>query len=522
MGVSSTGVRLGIRLQLLLALGSLLVLAFVPLFFAVASLTRATMGQVRESNARALGRAIAGHVTEARATRGDDGLLPLLEAQLGEDGVAAIGVYDSAGRLIVHAGEGAAAEALPASMALNAEEVRPVQTARGGALLIVVPDQANAAGGARRGAVAALLRTDPSTVPSAPLVRLVALYTGVVALALLVFAYISMTRLVVRPVVELSDAARRVADGARRLEVPASGGRELMELAESLQLMTERLRADEEALRGKIAEIERATAELKSAQERLVRSERLASVGRLAAGLAHEIGNPIAAILGFQELLLEGGLDPREERDFLERMKRETERVHHVLRDMLDFARPQSLAPSSAGGAGAPGAAIPHAAGIVSESIADVVALMAPQKSWKGVALVQEVAPDLPPVALAHAQLVQVLLNLLLNAADAVPGEGGRVTIRAMIAERIGDSPRGAAERGVRIEVEDNGPGIAPEIQGRLFEPFATTKEVGKGTGLGLAVCRGLLEAVGGTITAERGEQGGARFVLELPAAVAP
>jgi signal transduction histidine kinase len=189
---------------------------------------------------------------------------------------------------------------------------------------------------------------------------------------------------------------------------------------------------------------------------------------------------------------------------------------------MLDFARPQSLAPSSAGGAGAAGAAgaaIAHAAGIVSESIADVVALMAPQKSWKGVALVQEVAPDLPPVALAHAQLVQVLLNLLLNAADAVPGEGGRVTIRAINAERIDGSPRGAAARGVRIEVEDNGPGIAPEIQGRLFEPFATTKEVGKGTGLGLAVCRGLLEAVGGTITAERGEEGGARFVLELPAA---
>lgn len=514
MGVSSTGVRLGIRLQLLLALGSLLVLAFVPLFFAVASLTRATMGQVRESNARALGRAIAGHVTEARATRGDDALLPLLEAQLGDDGVAAIGVYDGAGRLIVHAGEGAAAEALPASMAPNAEEVRPVQTARGGALLIVVPNQdvAHAAGGARRGAVAALLRTDPSTVPSAPLVRLVALYTGVVALALLVFAYFSMTRLVVRPVVELSGAARRVADGARRLEVPASGGRELMDLAESLQLMTERLRADEEALRGKIAEIERATAELKSAQERLVRSERLASVGRLAAGLAHEIGNPIAAILGFQELLLEGGLDPREERDFLERMKRETERVHHVLRDMLDFARPQSIEPGIAGGATA------HAPGVVSESVADVVALMAPQKSWKGVALVMDVASDLPPVALAHAQLVQVLLNLLLNAADAVPAEGGRVTIRAMIAEPMDDSPRGAA-RGVRIEVEDNGPGIAPEIQGRLFEPFATTKEVGKGTGLGLAVCRGLLEAVGGTITAERGEEGGARFVLELPAA---
>jgi signal transduction histidine kinase len=276
-----------------------------------------------------------------------------------------------------------------------------------------------------------------------------------------------------------------------------------MDLAKSLQLMTERLRADEEALRGKIAEIERATADLKSAQEQLVRSERLASVGRLAAGLAHEIGNPIAAILGFQELLLEGGLDEHEARDFLERMRRETERIHHVLRSMLDFARPQSLAPS---------APAPQPAGLVSEAIADVVTLMAPQKSWKGVELVQDVAADLPPVALAHPQIVQVLLNLLLNAADAVPTTGGRVTVRAT--EGV-SGPR----RGVRIEVEDNGPGISAAIQGKLFEPFATTKEVGKGTGLGLAVCRGLVEAVGGTITAERGAEGGARFVLELPAA---
>ncbi|WP_437812118.1 ATP-binding protein [Sorangium sp. So ce1078] len=505
--------RLGIRLQLLFALGALLVLAFVPLFFAVASLTRATMGGVRASSARAIGRAIAGHVAAARASRSAPELSLLLEAQLGPDGASAIGVYDAAGALVDRAGEPEVAAALPASVEAGAEVLRAARTARGGAILVIVPEHAreaaarpldaletSAARPPQVGSVAVLVPTDPSTVPAAPLVRIVALYTGVVALALLVFAYIAMTRLVVRPIDALSQAARRVAGGARDLEVPGDGARELGELGASLALMTGRLRADEESLRAKIAEIERYAADLKSAQERLVRSERLASVGRLAAGLAHEIGNPIAAILGFQELLLAGGLTPDEEREFVERMKRETERIHKILRDLLDFARP------AAGGAGQAGE---EPSGSVAEGIEDVVSLVAPQKAFRAVELVRDVAPDVPPVPLSHGRLVQVLLNLLLNAADAVPRAGGRVVVRAS---------RGAGG-GARIEVEDNGPGIAEAVRETLFEPFITTKEVGEGTGLGLAVCRGLVEAAGGSIGVERGAEGGARFVVLLPGA---
>ena len=500
--------RLGIRLQLLLALGSLLVLAFVPLFFAVAALTRATMAGVRESSARALGRAVAGHVAAARATRSPDEIGALLEAQLGRDGVGAIGVYDAAGALTARAGEPDSAAALPVALQAGAEALSAVRTGRGEALLVAVPS--DGLGPVVAGSVAVLVRTDPSTVPTAPLVRLVALYTGVVALALLVFTYFAMTRLVVQPIDRLSRAAERVAGGARRLDAPRGGARELAELGESLAQMTGRLRADEESLRNKIAEIERYAADLKRAQERLIRSERLASVGRLAAGLAHEIGNPIAAILGFQELLRAGGLEPAEERDFLQRMQRETERIHRILRDLLDFARP---AARDAGGADQA-----EAAGSIPEAIRDVLALVAPQKVFRGIELVTEIAPGVPLVPLSHERLVQVLLNLLLNAADAAGGEapggeaaappGTRVVVRAARDEGAG----------ARIEVEENGPGIAPEIRGALFEPFATTKEVGKGTGLGLAVCRGLVEAVGGTIAVEDGSARGARFVLHLPA----
>ncbi|WP_438006566.1 HAMP domain-containing sensor histidine kinase [Sorangium sp. So ce321] len=509
--------RLGIRLQLLFALGALLMLAFVPLFFAVASLTRATMGGVRASSARAIGRAIAGHVAAARVNRSAPELALLLDAQLGPDGASAIGVYDAAGALVDRAGEPEVTAALPASVEAGAEVLRSARTARGGAILVIVPEHAGApsttpragappttprAGAAQVGSVAVLVQTDPSTVPAAPLVRIVALYTGVMALGLLVFAYIAMTRLVVRPVDALSRAAHRVAGGARDLEVPQAGARELAELGASLALMTGRLRADEESLRAKIAEVERYAADLKSAQERLVRSERLASVGRLSAGLAHEIGNPIAAILGLQELLLAGGLTPAEERDFVERMKRETERIHRILRDLLDFARPAAGGPGEAGEAGE------EPSGAVADAVDDVVSLVAPQRAFRGVDLARDVAPDVPPVPLSHGRLVQVLLNLLLNAADAVPRAGGRVALRAS---------RGA-DGAARIEVEDNGPGIAEAVRDTLFEPFITTKQVGEGTGLGLAVCRGLVEAAGGSIGVERGEGGGARFVVLLPA----
>lgn len=486
--------RLGLRLQLLLALGALLVLAFVPLFIAVASLARATMQGVRESSAKALGRSVATLVLEAKETRRPDELTPLLEAQLGLGGVAAIGVY-SRGKRVLWAGEETAASALPERTGID-ERSQTIATAEGTALLVLVPD-------ARRGegeAVAVVLRTDPTTVPVGPLVRLVALYTGLVGLALLVFAYFAMTRLVVRPVLALSMEAARVAEGGRSLAIPTTGARELSELGASLARMTTALRAEEAALRDKVTALEKARRELENAQESLVRSERLASVGRLSAGLAHEIGNPLSAVLGFQELMLSGGLDPEEERDFLVRMKRETERITKILRDLLDFARPAAMGPTSD----------VRGRASVAEVASDVVALVKPQKPFRDVALELRIEPGLPGVALAHERLVQVLLNLLMNAADALPEERGQVLLEATR----------AGEGRVCIAVEDDGPGVAEAVREHLFEPFVTTKDVGKGTGLGLAVCRGLVEAAGGSIRlAEKGSLGGARFVLDLPAA---
>jgi two-component system, NtrC family, sensor kinase len=341
-----------------------------------------------------------------------------------------------------------------------------------------------------------VLRIDDQAARAAPLVRLVGLYTTLVGLALLVIAYFALTRLIVRPLDQLARAAERVAGGARRLVVPKTSVRELQDLGASFGIMTERLLQEEDKLRTQIDEVERATERLQQAQDRLVRSERLASVGRLAAGLAHEIGNPISALIGLEDLVLAGGLSPEEERDFLMRMRKETERIHGILRDLLQFARPAAER--------LPGATEPEP-GDVETAARDTAALVAPQRSLKEVSLELDVAPGLPAVSLGHEALMQVILNLVLNAADAV-GAGGKIRIDAAL--------NGAC---VRLSVEDDGPGVDPRVQARLFEPFVTTKEIGKGTGLGLAVCRGLVEAAGGSITLDRDYTSGARFVVELP-----
>jgi hypothetical protein len=204
-GVSSLSVevKLGIRAQLLMAMAALLVLAFAPLFFAISSLARASFTQSWDRSARSLGRAIAGHVSEARKVRPEHELRSLLEAQLGED-VGAIALYDPAGALSLGVGVGG----LPDAVEPAREVVRHTTSERGIAMVVVIPSE--------HGAVAALLHTDPSAVRVAPLVQLVALYIGLLGLALLVFSYFVLTRIVVTPVEGLGVAGTYPTNITRR------------------------------------------------------------------------------------------------------------------------------------------------------------------------------------------------------------------------------------------------------------------------------------------------------------------
>jgi two-component system NtrC family sensor kinase len=476
----------------LVLLGGLLLVAFIPLYFAVATYTSLALRQIRAGEARALGRAVGGHVLEAKRHRTPDELSTLVNAELGAVELLALGVYDREGRAMVERGRRDALLGMGSRMVAARDSAQEISLGNARALRVVLPSDEG-------GGVVVVLGIDEEAAQTAPLLRLLGLYTGLVGLALLVLSYFALTRLIVRPVDQLTRAAERVAGGARRWIGPTTSVRELSELGRSLGTMTEKLIRDEEALRRKIFEVEAATFRLKEAQHRLVGSERLASVGRLAAGLAHEIGNPISALMGMQDLLLEGGLSESEQRDFVERMRRETERIHRILRDLLQFARP-----------GARSSSEPVEPGDVSAAISDTATLVAPQKALKEVEIQLDIEQDLPLVPLSREQLVQILLNLVLNAADAVGG-GGQIAVRAR-----------ATGGQVELTVEDDGPGVPKAIRDRLFEPFATTKEVGRGTGLGLAVCRGLVEAAGGTIALDEQHTAGAKFVILLPAIAAP
>lgn len=483
---------LGLRVQILLALAGVMLVAYVPLFFAVAEVARATSLAYREDAARSLGRAVAAHVADVRESS-TASLDRTIASHVGDGGAIAVVVFGSTGERLASGGPPHELRMVTAPPRPYGEAVRRVLSTSGRALDIVVPTVT----AEHEGAVVVRVRTEDDPARTAQVVRGIALYMTVFALALLVFAYIALTRAIVRPIEKLASSADRVASGALDLDVPTAGAHEIAELGSSVREMAARLLSEEKALRSKVDELTATTKRLGETREQLAGSERMASVGKLAAGVAHEIGNPIAAIMGMHDLIDDDETSDEVRADFLRRMRKETERIHVVVRDLLDYARPEDELPRSAR----------FAVAGVSEIINDALGLVQPQKDFKSILTRLEVDDDLD-VALGPQRLTQVLLNLLLNAGAAL---AARPDDRRIIVRAKKDGAK------VRIEIEDNGPGVPSDIVPKIFDPFVTTKDVGAGTGLGLAVCRGIIEGAKGRIFVDRSYADGARFVVELP-----
>jgi C4-dicarboxylate-specific signal transduction histidine kinase len=349
-----------------------------------------------------------------------------------------------------------------------------------------------------RGRVGVSLWTSSPSGPelrTSPRVLVVAFATTGVLVVLL--ALLALTRLIVLPVASLTATAEQLEAGQLEARVPIAGAREVAQLGLSFNRMAKELSRERLRLAEKVTDLERMTAALRATQEQVVRSEKLASVGRLSAGLAHEIGNPLAAILGLVELLKGGGLSAAEAHDFLERVQRETERIHRILRELLDFARQR------------PSVSHQTESADLARVVRETERLLRPQSDARQVRIDVQAAPDLPRVAGSEHELSQVVLNLLLNATDAIAGAG---TIAVALS---------ATETHVVLTVTDSGPGIASDVLPRLFEPFVTTKPEGKGTGLGLAVCQGVVARLGGSIEGKNAPDGGAVFRVQLPHAAA-
>ncbi len=321
-------------------------------------------------------------------------------------------------------------------------------------------------------------------------------YLGLTAATVLLLTYVLLTYFIVRPIDRLRLGAERLAAGRLRTEVPVQGAAEVARLAATFNEMAAQLRADRASLQQRLEELERTTAELGATQDQLIRSARLAAVGRLSAGVAHEIGNPLAAIRGLLDLLTMGDLDPGEQKEFIARIQGETERIHHTIRDLLDFSRSDSEQVARIEGSAD-----------IAEVVDDTVKLVDRQARFRDIELALALDDGLPRVRGDRERLRQLLLNLLFNAADALDGKG-RIAIRAT---NGGDA--------VLLRIEDDGPGIDPVIVDQVFDPFVTTKAAGHGTGLGLAVCHTIVERLGGTIEAGNRAEGGATFEVSLPAA---
>lgn len=329
--------------------------------------------------------------------------------------------------------------------------------------------------GAVRVAIAAAEPTHVVLRRSGLLLMMLAIADALLVLGLGLFV---LTQLVVRPLAQLRRATALMSAGDWEPRIAEEGPKEIAALAAAFNQMT---------------------ASLSVQREQIIRSEKLASVGQLAAGVAHEIGNPLAAILGYVDILRsdaagQGELSAAERQDALARVKAETQRIHRIIRELLEFSRPSREDPK---------ATDPLR---VAQS---AQALLAPQSRFRDVHVVTLPAGDSwPQVMVVPSRLVQVFVNLMLNAADAMAGKG---TIVVSCQEE---------ERTVVVTVADEGPGIPKENQRKVFDPFFTTKPVGQGTGLGLPVCRSIVESFAGTLELAPAVAGqGTKFVLTLPKA---
>jgi signal transduction histidine kinase len=269
-----------------------------------------------------------------------------------------------------------------------------------------------------------------------------------------------------------------VGQGRFEVEVQADSGDEIGALGGSFNRMAGELKSREKAL--------------KDLYGQLVQSEKMAAFGSLGAGIAHEVKNPLAGILGITQLSLRGVESGHPLEKNLKIIEKETKRCKTIIENLLKFARQEQVEFSEVD---------------IPQVMSDALAIVDHQLGIHSIRVEQELEPELPSCRGNANQLQQVLMNLMINAQQALAGSPGTVKLSA----------RKGTHGFIELRVSDTGPGIAKEIQGRIFDPFFTTKPVGQGTGLGLSVTYGIVKEHGGEIRLESGAAEGTTFVITLP-----
>jgi two-component system, NtrC family, sensor kinase len=329
--------------------------------------------------------------------------------------------------------------------------------------------------------------------------------TGTQILLTAVFIAFFTRRFVTRPIGKLIEGTRAVSDMQLDMPIEIRSSEELHELASSFNRMRERLKQAmaeiNQFTHSLESKVEERTEELKTAHRKLLQSDRMASLGQLAASVAHEINNPISGVLNLsmlmQRILQDDGIPANRIEDFrkyLSQVISETSRVGRIVTDLLSFSRRSKPQNTSAD---------------LNTIVKMTLSLVSHKLKLANVALHLDLPEKLPLLQCDHSQMQQVVLNLVMNAAEATIKNGrGEVWIATRSVP---------GEPAVVLEVRDNGEGIPQEVTSKIFDPFFTTKEEGKGVGLGLAVVYGIVEAHHGDIEVRSEVGRGAVFTVTLP-----
>ncbi|SRR5581483_1359161 len=331
--------------------------------------------------------------------------------------------------------------------------------------------------------------------------RQFAMHSALAILVTLAAIGLFVWRFVGKPVSELRIGTELIGSGNLGVQIPEGARDELGDLARSFNLMSRQLREARDEITAWTQTLEdrvqTKSAELQAAQRQMIQAEKLTSLGKLAAVVAHEINNPLSGILTYAKLLRKWNdrgedLSARSEeiRDALQLIESESRRCGDIVRNLLAFGRAQPLQVSDVD---------------VNSVLTQCLKLVEHKLRLGNIALVSDLDPKLPLIRGDAGHLEQLFLALIMNAIDAMPHEG---TLRVTTAAK-GDE--------AEIAIEDDGIGIAPDILSRLFEPFVTTKEVGKGVGLGLAISRGIVERHRGHIAVKSQLGRGTTFTITLP-----
>jgi two-component system NtrC family sensor kinase len=314
-----------------------------------------------------------------------------------------------------------------------------------------------------------------------------------------------ISKLYLQPLARLAKRAEDYKEDDELIFAVRKEDNELNRLSKALNSMLKRISADKEKLRSTVLSLEEANLELKKAQREIIRAEKLASVGRLAAGIAHEIGNPIGIVIGYLDLLKQKDIAEDENREYIQRTEQEIERINTIIRQLLEISRP-----SNSG----------RMAVAVHDLIHDTADVLRVQPLMSKIKVCLSLDSDEDTVWADPNQLRQVFLNLIINAADAISSkdQGGVGKLKITTERDMAiDSENRTNSDHLKISFIDDGPGIAEENLSNIFDPFFTTKDPGKGTGLGLSVSFMIVEGLGGKMTGISELGKGTTMMISLP-----